>query len=97
MIDLNGASLYGDGLDIAADNSTVQVQAIDDFSNGIQLESGSAGDLIQGNFIGIDVTGSIEQSNYQGILIAGPPAIPSAARLPRPATWSRPTGTRTSS
>jgi Bacterial Ig domain len=72
MIDLNGASAYGvDGLDIAAGDSTVQGLAINDFNNGIQLESGSSGDLIQGNFLGTDVTGSYAQGNYQGVLIAG--------------------------
>jgi hypothetical protein len=71
MIDLFGSSANGDGLDISAGNSTVEGLAINEFSNGIQLESGSSGDLVQGNFIGTDVTGSSNQGNFQGILIAG--------------------------
>jgi len=71
MIDLLGASANGDGLDISAGDSTVEGLAINDFDNGIQLESGSNGDLVQGNFIGTDVTGSTNEGNFQGVLIAG--------------------------
>ena len=71
MIDLFGASANGDGLDLSASDSTVQGLAINEFSNGIQLEAGSSGDLVQGNFIGTDVTGSTNEGNFQGILIAG--------------------------
>ncbi len=49
----------------------MQGLAINEFSNGIQLEAGSSGDLVQGNFIGTDVTGSTNEGNFQGILIAG--------------------------
>ena len=69
MIDLGSGTASYDGLDIGASDSTVQGLAINGFNNGIQLEPGSTGDLIQGNFIGTDVTGTYQQSNDQGILV----------------------------
>jgi hypothetical protein len=71
MIDLSGygGASYGDGLDIDGGDSTVQGLAINGFYNGISLQTG-ASDLVQGNFIGTDVTGSTAQANYQGILIS---------------------------
>ncbi len=72
MIDLSGygGAYYGDGLDIDANDSTVQGLAINYFNNGLNLLYGS-GDLVQGNFIGTDVTGSSAQFNYQGIMLSG--------------------------
>ena len=69
MIDLGSGTASYDGLDIDASDSTVQGLAINGFNNGIQIEPGSTGDLIQGNFIGTDVTGTYQQSNNQGILV----------------------------
>ena len=71
MIDLGSGTASFDGLDISAGDSTVQGLAINGFNNGIQLEPGSTGDLIQGNFIGTDVTGTYQASNDQGILVNG--------------------------
>ncbi len=71
MIDLGQSTSYYDGLDIGASGCTVQGLAINGFNNGIQIEPGSTGDLIQGNFIGTDVTGTYQQSNNQGILVNG--------------------------
>ncbi len=71
MIDLGSGTAPFDGLDFGAGDSTVQGLAINGFNNGIQLEPGSTGDLIQGNFIGTDVTGTHQASNDQGILVNG--------------------------
>ena len=71
MIDLGSGTASFDGLDFSAGDSTVQGLAINGFNNGIQLEPGSTGDLIQGNFIGTDVTGTYQESNNQGILVNG--------------------------
>ena len=69
MIDLGSGTASYDGLDIEASDTMVQGLAINGFNNGIQIEPGSTGDLIQGNFVGTDVTGTYQQSNSQGILV----------------------------
>ena len=73
MIDLDGTYGYYPtyGLDIDTADCTVQGLAITDFSSGIQCESGFIGNLIQGNFIGTDVTGSFAEGNSDGILFTG--------------------------
>jgi hypothetical protein len=70
QIELDGASVGGDGLAISAGDSTVQGLVIDDFGNGIHV-TGSGGDVVQGNFIGIDPSGSFGRGNYQGVLVDG--------------------------
>jgi photosystem II stability/assembly factor-like uncharacterized protein len=69
-IELDGASV-GDasGLTIKA-SSTVRGFAIGRFRNaGIQL-SGCDNNVIQGNYIGLDASGTVARSNSNGILVA---------------------------
>lgn len=70
LIEIDGA-LAGspvDGLVIAASNSTVRGLAIHSFSDeGISLEGD--GNIIRGNHIGTDVTGTIAMGNNNGIVI----------------------------
>lgn len=73
LIDLNGAMAgASDGLDITSGGTTINGLAINRFDgNGIVLEGAAAsGDLIENNFIGTDVTGTLAQGNAgNGILI----------------------------
>ncbi|TMB98857.1 MAG: hypothetical protein E6J42_04890 [Chloroflexi bacterium] len=69
VIELSGLSAGAlvDGLRITAGNSTVRGLAIYKFgsvsgSNGIELQS-AGNNVIEGNFIGVDVTGTIEDPN----------------------------------
>lgn len=63
LIELNGESVTGDGLRIAAGNCTVRGLVINSFKGyGIRIESG-VGHLIQTNYIGLDPTGSIKRPN----------------------------------
>ena len=58
LIDLDGSNISGgDGLYITAGGSTVEGLAITRFTNGIHLV-GAGGDLVSGDFIGNDTTGS---------------------------------------
>ncbi|MHB1558377.1 MAG: Ig-like domain-containing protein [Isosphaeraceae bacterium] len=68
---LSGRSSYGDGLSVGASNSIIQGLDIVSFSNGIHLLSGASGDVVSGNFIGINAAGNAAQGNYQGVLIDG--------------------------
>ncbi len=66
MIVLNGAGLNANGLDIQAGSSTIRGLVINGFDfdkifvNGAQ--SGGSANVIEGNFIGTDVTGMIDAS-----------------------------------
>ncbi len=65
IVELNGSQAGGgsDGLQLDADNITVQGLVINQFSNnGIEIEGGN-GDLIQGNYIGTDATGTVGMGN----------------------------------
>jgi len=69
LIELNGAMAGSgaSGFSITAGSSTVRGFAINRFDNyGIAL-SGSGNNLIQGNYIGTDPTGTIRRGNYSGI------------------------------
>ena len=74
MVVLNGtyAGEDADGLQITAGNSTVRGLVINRFGgSGINLNS-SDGNLIEGNFIGTDVTGTIDLGNkVAGVIIGG--------------------------
>ena len=68
-IELNGinAGAFVDGLVITAGNSTVRGMVINRFgidANGIRLQT-NGGNVIEGNFIGTDVTGSVDLGNGQ--------------------------------
>ena len=70
-LDGSGAGSGVAGLDIAAGNSTVRGLVINRFSgNGIVLDT-SGGNVVEGDFIGTDVTGTAALSNSQGIIISG--------------------------
>ncbi len=73
MIDLDGTYTYSPtyGLDVDASGCTVQGLAITDYASGVLLDFQTSGSLIQGNFIGTDVTGSIALGNSEGVLFQG--------------------------
>jgi len=70
-IELDG-SLAGagvDGLVIRADNCTVQGLVINRFRIGLSIEDGS-GNVIQGNYIGTDINGTVDRGNFSdGVLL----------------------------
>jgi titin len=72
LIVLNGSSagFMASGLRISAGNSTVQGLVINSFSygDGIELRT-NGGDLITGNYIGTDVTGTKALGNYHGVAV----------------------------
>jgi hypothetical protein len=72
IVEINGSQAGGgsDGLELNANNITVQGLIIDGFSNnGIEIAGGN-GDLIQGNYIGTDSTGTVaDGNNDDGITI----------------------------
>jgi len=77
LIELNGSNAVGaavNGIHIAAGSSTVHGLAINRFSgNGILLDT-NGGDVVQGNYIGTDVTGTVAQPNGgNGIQIVATP------------------------
>jgi parallel beta-helix repeat protein len=70
IVELNGAAVSGsDGLTITAGGSTVRGFAINRFHEGIVL-SGGGGNTIAGNYLGTDLTGSIDRGNQYGVRIA---------------------------
>lgn len=73
IIELNGASAGGVGLYIVGGDSRVQGLVINRFDNGIVLEMNGS-NVIQGNYIGTDVTGTIDLGNiYAGAVIFDTP------------------------
>src|SRR5262245_49291434 len=72
LIELNGSSVGGNGLRITAGSSTASGLVINGFGNGIRLEAGG-GNLIEGNFLGTDVSGAQAQPNSVGLLVDGSP------------------------
>jgi hypothetical protein len=64
IVEINGSQAGGsDGLALNANSITVQGLIIDQFSNnGIEIQGGN-GDLIQGNDIGTDSTGTVAMGN----------------------------------
>jgi hypothetical protein len=74
IIELNGAGAGGgvNGLVLNADNSTIRGLVINRFGNfGIVL-SAASNNIIAGNYIGTDVTGSLDLGNaISGLLIDG--------------------------
>ena len=72
IIVLNGSGAGGGaaGLTITAGSSTVKGFVIDNFSgDGIDLTT-NGGDLVQGNYIGINAAGTTAAANSAGILIS---------------------------
>ena len=70
LIQLDGsfAGFSTDGLTIAAGGSTVQGLAITHFDHGIHL-TGIGNNVVAGNFVGTDPTGSFSESNFIGVAI----------------------------
>jgi hypothetical protein len=71
LIELSGdGAMIGDGISITAGNSTVRGFVINNIrGHAIKLESGG-GNVIEGNYIGTDVTGSVRVGNNQnGVFI----------------------------
>jgi hypothetical protein len=65
IVEINGsqAGFFSDGLQLDANNITVEGLVINQFSNnGIEIQGGN-GDLIQGNDIGTDATGTVAMGN----------------------------------
>jgi len=73
MIDLDGTYSYSPSyaLDVEANGCTVQGLAITDYFAGIVPDYATSGVLIQGNFIGTDVTGTFAMGNTDGVLFQG--------------------------
>ena len=76
LIELDG-SIAGDevsGLVLAGGGSTIRGLAINRFGgSGIELRSGD--NVIEGNFLGTDVTGTQDLGNHEGVTIIGPEEI----------------------
>jgi hypothetical protein len=72
IIELDGSHAgVADGLVISAGGSTVEGMAIGNFSStGIYLASGNS-DVVQGNYLGTDVSGNAIIPNFDGILVGG--------------------------
>ncbi len=71
IVELNGAQLGGNanGLHLKGGNSTVRGLVINSFGGaGVDLDS-HGGDVVQGNFIGTDLSGTNALGNGVGILI----------------------------
>ncbi len=69
MLDGSRAGSNVDGLTITAGHSTVKGLAINHFRSGIVLTT-NGGNVIEGNFIGTDITGSVAMPNRQdGIVV----------------------------
>lgn len=61
-----------EGLHLRAGNSTVKGLAVNRFGTGIYLET-KGDNVIQGNFIGTDITGALGQGNTTGLVIQDAP------------------------
>jgi len=72
IIELNGASAGTTGLILSAGSSTVRALVINRFNaSGITLRG--TGNIVEGNYIGTDVTGTVKLGNSgAGVLINGP-------------------------
>ena len=72
LINLNGAGLNANGLQITASNTTVRGLAVGAFGQtGILISGGATGDLITNDFVGTNATGTVAAANAIGIEISG--------------------------
>ena len=60
-----------DGIDLNIDGCTVEGLVINDFEQGAGVSMVSSNNTIQGNYIGTDVTGTVDVSNRDGIVVNG--------------------------
>lgn len=67
----NDAGFFSDGLRITAGNSTVRGLVINGYPGAGIVLAGNGGNLVQGNYIGTDATGSRAMVNTTGVLIEG--------------------------
>jgi len=71
VLDGRNAGSSVSGLDVAASNVTVEGLAVDNFTScGISVDAGD-GAVIQGNYIGVDATGTTAQPNTFGACVNG--------------------------
>src|SRR5262249_47331754 len=72
LINLTGAGLAANGLQITASNTIIRGLAIGGFGQaGILISGGSTGDLITNNFVGTNTAGTAAAANAIGIEISG--------------------------
>ena len=71
-IQLNGTSVGGVGLEIQdASNSVIKGLVVNRFAEGITVGGDSVANRIEGNFVGTDPTGTLDQGNtFDGVAIA---------------------------
>src|SRR5262245_59814181 len=70
-IEVNGDGLDANGLNINAANSSVQGLVINRFggNNGSGILLTTAGNIVGGNYLGTDVSGTVDVGNQQGVRI----------------------------
>ena len=72
LINLNGAGLNANGLQITASNTTIRGLAVGAFGQtGILISGDATGDLITNDFVGTNATGTVAAANAIGIEISG--------------------------
>ena len=69
VVELNGNMMPVDGLFITAGNSTVRGLVLNRFSNSGIFSITNGNNIIEGNFIGTDVTGNVALGNDAGVRI----------------------------
>ena len=69
IIELDGEISHGIGIEIAIGGSIVEGFVINRFDSGVGVDSG-AGNVIRGNWIGLDNTGTVASPNGYGIGVA---------------------------
>jgi photosystem II stability/assembly factor-like uncharacterized protein len=71
LIELDGALTSGNGLVIKAGGSTVRGLAIGRFSSNAAIWlNGCDNNVVQGNYLGVDATGTAARANNRGILMS---------------------------
>jgi hypothetical protein len=75
-IQLNGTNVGGIGLEIQdASNSVIKGLVVNRFAEGITVGGDSVANRIEGNFVGTDPTGTLDQGNtFDGVAIADGPS-----------------------
>ena len=69
VIELNGTGISGTGLNVTGGNTTIRGLVINRFGgNGITLST-NGGNVVEGNFIGTNVAGTVAFANNQGVAI----------------------------
>ena len=71
LIEVSGASSYGDGLAVTASNCTVRGLCLDRWADGAGLTLNGNSERIQGDYLGTDPTGNAPAGNWEGLLLVG--------------------------